>query len=160
MEEILKDVRAKMRKWALKVLDKAKSIEVEWSYTGGRNSVRFHVDDEEISLPKSAGVYVLYAKASSSPVYVGEASNLHMRMRNHCFAKGSSVFRRRWVPPWLRSLRKKDDEQSISRFISERIQLRYLDVPFERRELEDDLKLSYDVILPSSVDPEVFRGGR
>lgn len=160
MEETLKSVRTETHKWAVQALGKAVPVEIEWSYTGGRNGVRFRVDGEEISLPRTAGVYVLYAKTSSTPVYVGESGSLHRRMRNHCFAKGSSVFRKRWVARWLKSLGKKHDEQSISRFISEMIQLRYLSIPFGRRELEDDLKHTYDVVLPASVDPKVLMRAR
>ena len=141
-------LRPKYLAAVLKHLEDAAPISVE--IVTGRKKYRFHtLDGREAPIPAIAGVYVLYSKKTGKPVYVGESDNLQRRLKNHCSLSGASVFKTRWVRHWIG-----DDSTKVvvMTFVHRNVFFRFVQVPFGRAEIEDDLRTHWKIEGPQSFE--------
>lgn len=96
-------------------------------------------DGHPFRLSNEPGIYVVYPKNESNPVYVGEGGNLRQRVEYHfsesASAKQSSTLKK--------TLRKKGYAEHIS--THELVRFKHVIVPFGRKEIEEFLHAKYKI---------------
>lgn len=107
-------------------------------------------------VPRDPGVYAIWDVALKAPVYVGESSGLKSRMSdvgrtvNHTF--------RRKVAPILKV--NAGDESALTRAMSKRYDVSFIEVELGRAELEEFLVLRWRKTLLNKPAKRLLRGER
>ena len=125
----LDSMRAKSERWILEEIDGQPFFLAD---RDGRK--RIWIDSQSsqtISLPKKAGIYLVYMMDRPNPVYVGMGSNLRQRMRYH-FANNKSSDSNSTLKKNLRESGHWNGTQALEKSVRFKI----VEVPFGRVELE------------------------
>jgi len=136
-----------------------------YPYQNGKNLYFKDNIHNKVELSNKAGIYVFYSKKRQQPVYVGETENLKNRIRTHCKLSNKSnssnsntgsTLKDNWTPFWLSKLGKGVSEVDIVDFIHNYMFIRYMEIPFGRKEIEEDLQNKWNIKKRENIDPNIF----
>ena len=106
--------------------------------------IKYMIGQTKVEIPKSPGVYAIYSRvhfpiSDPIPVYVGEAGNLKRRIDYH-FSESATAKREGTLKKTLKRLG--FDMKEPTRDL---VYLKYIEVPFGRKEIETLLHEEYNI---------------
>ena len=107
------------------------------------NKLVYSYDGMRIMLPSTSGIYAFYSKTdwmySEKPLYIGEANNLHQRIKYH-YSESPSAKRDGTLKKTLKKVFSYSDKATRDLVV-----FKYIEIPFGRKEIETLLHEEYQI---------------